>query len=53
MLSTNIELLPTNLLGLLDGDVNIKAEHERSFKIGQNFDVGLRDRGFWNPLLCG
>ena len=53
MLRSSIELNPTSMLGSLVGDVNIKAEHERSFKIGHNFAGGLRDRGFGNPLFTG
>ena len=36
-LCSNIEFSPSKMLGILIGDINTKAEHERSFKIGGNF----------------
>ena len=50
LLCSSIELNPTSMLGILVGDVNIKAEHERSFKIGHSFAGGLRDRGWQSPV---
>ena len=51
MLSSNIELQPTLMLGFLIGAIRIKAEHEKASRIGRNFVVGLRDRVFDNPLF--
>lgn len=53
VLGSSIEVNPTSMLGVLVGDLNIKAEHERSFKVGSGFAGGPRDRGFSNPLFSG
>ena len=52
-LSSNVGLFPTKSFGVLVGDINIKAEHEGSFKVGGSFVGALRDRGFSNPLFSG
>jgi hypothetical protein len=53
ILSSNIHVCPTRAFGLLIGDINIKAEHESSFKVGGSFVGEPRDRGFSNPLCSG
>ena len=52
-LSVNVNASPTTSLGLLVGDINIKAEHERSFKISAGILRGVADRGYSNPLFSG
>ena len=41
VLGSGIEVNPTCCIGILLGDSNIKAEHERSFKIGQTHFGGF------------
>ena len=57
LLGSGIEVDPTRRIGILIGDLNIKAEHEKSFKIGvAQFPNSSRpppDRGFSNPLFSG
>ena len=48
-----VKVNPLTCFGLCIGDINIKAENEKSFKIGRNFVGKLRDRGFSNPFFHG
>ena len=52
-LSHNVNGAPTSPLGLMVGDINIKAEHERSFKINDGQLRGVVDRMYANPLFSG
>ena len=52
-LAVGIKASPHCLSGLLVGDLNIKAEHERTFKVGRVFAGGARDRVYSNPLFSG
>jgi len=52
-LAINIKVNPCARFGILVGDLNIKAENEKSFKVGRDFDSGARDRGYSNPLFSG
>ena len=52
-LRVSIEDEPTKAMGLLVGDLNIKAEHEKSFKIGSALERCVADGRFQNPLFSG
>lgn len=52
-LAVGIKASPHCQSGLLVGDLNIKAAHERTFKVGRVFAGGARDRVYSNPLFSG
>ena len=52
-LSHNVNGAPTSPLGLMVGDINIKAEHERSFTMNHGQLRGVIDRMYANPLFSG
>ena len=52
-LAVGIKASPHCQSGLLVGDLNIKAEHERTFKVGRVLAGGARDRVYSNPLFSG
>lgn len=49
----NVKAFPNLQFGILVGDLNIKAEHARSFRIGKENGCKLKDRGFSDPVFSG
>ena len=51
--AARVKVNPDVCFGVVVGDLNIKAQNERSFKLGRNLEGSVRDRGYINPLCHG
>jgi len=52
-LALDVKNDPSSQIGILLGDLNIKAEDERSFKVGRNFVRKVMTHDFANPVYSG